>query len=440
MLDHHIDTIEPIKLILWIIELNPKAQDNVQEILTNTLSSILEKHKKILNHITDKKESNQLLGEAVLFSAVKGGNAGMVKLLLQHNVKHNCYDEEGCYPLHRATETRNIDVAKFLLDDGANVDAQTSKLKQTPLLWAAYKDNLKLVQLLIEKGADINYQALRSETALHNAILARNFKIAEWLLGQGADINLYPPYDHILCTAVESGNNYIVKKLIEKHVDVNAKKVSASVKNSSDDKSFPLFIAVNKVHSSVITTLLESGANPNLENNNNFSLLHGAILMKRNESVDIAKTLILHGADINAQDKWGNTPLHCAKSIAKIELLLDWGARTTIKNNRKLLPLDQCKANLENKKWENEETDKTLEEVIKKYHEKPRSLTLLTKFCIRNRLIKSTSDTSNTKTFKQKIAELGLPKTLKSYVESASEKAQLSNATKSVACLWKLTL
>ena len=238
MLDHHIDTIEPIKLILWIIELNPKAQDNVQQMLTNTLTSILAKHKKILNHITDKKESNQLLGEAVLFSAVKGGNAGMVELLLQHNVKHNCYDEEGCYPLHRATETRNIDVAKFLLDAGANVDAQTSNLKQTPLLWAAYKDNLKLVQLLIEKGAEINYQALRSETALHNAILARNFKIAEWLFDQGADINLYPPYDHILCTAVESGNNYIVKKLIEKHVDVNAKKVIASVKNSSDDKSF----------------------------------------------------------------------------------------------------------------------------------------------------------------------------------------------------------
>ena len=103
---------------------------------------------------------------------------------------------------------------------------------------------------------------------------------------------------------------------------------------------------------------------------------------------DIAKTLILHGADINAQDKWGNTPLHRAKSIEKIELLLDWGARTTIENNRKLLPLDQCKANLENKNWENEETDKTLEDVIKKYNEKPRSLTLLTKFCIRDRLVK----------------------------------------------------
>ena len=90
IINKHIDKIDPKKLILWIINLYPEAKDrdNTQQILTNTLTSILEKHKHILNGKADKKKSDLSLGEAVLFNAVESHNAEMVKLLLQHKVKH----------------------------------------------------------------------------------------------------------------------------------------------------------------------------------------------------------------------------------------------------------------------------------------------------------------------------------------------------------------
>ena len=122
IINQHIDTIDPKKLILWIIELNPKVKNNVQKILTNTLTCILEKHQNILNYEADKNNSKLLVGEAFLFSAVKSGNAEMVELLLQHKVKLNCYDEEGYSPLHRAALTGNTNVAKILINAEANVD------------------------------------------------------------------------------------------------------------------------------------------------------------------------------------------------------------------------------------------------------------------------------------------------------------------------------
>ena len=119
IINHCISTIDPIKLLLWIIELNPKVKNNVQTILTNTLTCILEKHQNILNYEADKNNSKLLVGEAVLFSAVKSGNAEMVELLLQHEVKLNCYDEEGYSPLHQATLAGNTNVAKILINAGA---------------------------------------------------------------------------------------------------------------------------------------------------------------------------------------------------------------------------------------------------------------------------------------------------------------------------------
>ena len=106
IINHHIDRIDPIKLILWIIELNSKVKDNVQKILTSTLTCIIGKHKQILTYRADQKKNTLVVGEAALFSAVKSGNVGMVDLLLQHEVNPSCYDEKGYYPIQRAAETK----------------------------------------------------------------------------------------------------------------------------------------------------------------------------------------------------------------------------------------------------------------------------------------------------------------------------------------------
>ena len=137
------------------------------------------------------------------------------------------------------------------------------------------------------------------------------------------------------------------------------------------DTSFHTKFPVDKEWYSVITTLLECGANPNLKGQNDYSPLHQAIA---GGLVDTAKALIAYGADINSQGPSGNTPLHLARSIETIKLLLDEGAKTTIINIYELPPL---KASLMNFKKRNKGAVKTLKKMFNNYIDKPRSLKLL---------------------------------------------------------------
>ena len=57
----------------------------------------------------------------------------------------------------------------------------------TPLHFAIYKDNSEIVELLIDKGADVNAKAVGGQTPLHvNTI---QLEVAELLIDKGADVN-----------------------------------------------------------------------------------------------------------------------------------------------------------------------------------------------------------------------------------------------------------
>ena len=71
------------------------------------------------------------------------------------------------------------------------------------------------------------------------------------------------------------------------------------------------------------------------------TLLHAAIDRCRE---DAARLLVNAGADVNRQDRWGNTPLwraiyHAPGTASIIELLLDHGADPTAKNNHDTSPI-----------------------------------------------------------------------------------------------------
>ena len=67
----------------------------------------------------------------------------------------------GCWPsisIHKAAEEGNIYVVKQHLAAGADANAKNKK-GMTPLHFAIYKDNSEIVELLIDKGADVNAKA-----------------------------------------------------------------------------------------------------------------------------------------------------------------------------------------------------------------------------------------------------------------------------------------
>ena len=85
-------------------------------------------------------------GMAAVDSAISGG------------ADLNAVDKFGYTPLHLAIKNKNTVLANKLIEtDGVQLDLKTNK-GFTPMLVAAWKGDIQIVQKLITKGADINAQ------------------------------------------------------------------------------------------------------------------------------------------------------------------------------------------------------------------------------------------------------------------------------------------
>lgn len=74
-----------------------------------------------------------------------------------------------------------IDIAKMLIDAGADLNAKWSKNEWTPLMTAIMSGHDDIAKLLIDSGADINIKNYRGITALDLAIYQNNISIKKLL-------------------------------------------------------------------------------------------------------------------------------------------------------------------------------------------------------------------------------------------------------------------
>ncbi|HEX2033457.1 MAG TPA: ankyrin repeat domain-containing protein [Chloroflexota bacterium] len=97
------------------------------------------------------------------------------------------YAREGT-PLIRAAERGELDVVELLLDAGADVDGACGcSAGETPLWAAAAADYPQVVAYLLQRGADPNAPGPRGHTALHLAAMRGWAQLAQTLLAGGAD-------------------------------------------------------------------------------------------------------------------------------------------------------------------------------------------------------------------------------------------------------------
>lgn len=80
---------------------------------------------------------------------------------------------KGYTPLHLAVENENLNIMQLLIENGANVNANTTGYKQTPLMFASILGCYDLVVALIKSGADKNIKDEMGCTALD---WAKNYK------------------------------------------------------------------------------------------------------------------------------------------------------------------------------------------------------------------------------------------------------------------------
>jgi ankyrin repeat protein len=90
-----------------------------------------------------------------LISAAAGDSVTVRELIDRGANVHGADEETGDRPLHRAAMEGNTDIARLLIEAGADVNARNA-LGQTPLHWAADKANIACLHFLIGNGAQVD--------------------------------------------------------------------------------------------------------------------------------------------------------------------------------------------------------------------------------------------------------------------------------------------
>lgn len=241
-----------------------------------------------------------------------------------------------------------------------SVTSEEEQLKLNQQLFQTFRQSGDMVEMkrLIDMGADVNYTE-HYLNMITLAIWSNDIGMTEFLIAEGAELIDGEGKNNLLDYAP---SNAMAEILYNHGVnDLNSALISQA-KN--------ILLGKHNIHKNSIEFLIEHGVSPDTTWRNAWSVMPLALLSTTNDnayeiiklllqySADVSpdtnmatplhyasyndnpqtiNLLIDHGLDVNAQDKNGNTPLHCAKSFLKenprvIKTLLERGADPNIRN------------------------------------------------------------------------------------------------------------
>ncbi|MCB1178606.1 MAG: ankyrin repeat domain-containing protein [Leptospiraceae bacterium] len=296
-----------VQIIKYLIEngANTKLKDEEERTaLSYSLSdtSNFESYKALVDF--DKKIIIQNNYE-FLFETIEYGNFKIFNDLLSlipeiEEIKNN---EKQNILIFAAKMNVDIQIFNELLKKNFDFDEKDNE-GYTALHFASANGNLIHFNSLLKKKVNINSKTNENDTPLTlalNADIDDSFKIAETLLNLTTENDLKGNLgENLLHIACQNGQLEIVKKLIAKKVDVNAK----------NHYSQPaIFTALNTSHydaNKIVMFLLDNNANIDFDNGDGKDLFHHAA---EQGSLVLVQALIKKGKDINKKDDQEQTPI-----------------------------------------------------------------------------------------------------------------------------------
>ena len=253
--------------------------------------------------------------ELMLVAACKSGDDSLVLSLINSGVNVNCLARIDCRewsPLMMASDKGHTDVVQLLLERGAQVDLQNN-VGLTALIWASDKGHTDIVKLLLERGAQIDLQNNDEWTALMMASSCGQTEIVKLLLERGAQVDLQDNVGQtVLIEASDTGQTEIVKLLLER---------GAQIDLQDNFGLTALMWASDREQTEIVKLLLERGAQVDLQNNYGYTalviLIAGGI-----GNVETAQLLLEHGARVDLETNDGDTAMNMASSHEILDLLL----------------------------------------------------------------------------------------------------------------------
>lgn len=326
-------------------------------------------------------EKDQDGRSVILIAAPRVKNLDLIDYFISKGLDINATDNRGNGIFAYAAQGGNIDVLNALIDRGVSTKAN-AKTKENAILFASRggrgsSNSLEVFKYLEELGVNPNVTSDQGITPLHNlSRSSKDLKIYDYFIQKGVDPNAV---DHngntALLNACSRNNLDIIKYLGEKSDDIN---------HLNQDGHSALSIAVQNNSSEVVAYLLSKGADAKLIDKNGNSLVYylldtrglpkdfeTKVAALKEKGVDFTKAQedeknIWHlavqknnlallqtvnglGADINAKDSQGNTPLHYAAlqtdNVEVLQYLLSEGADVNLTTEFGETPYELASAN-----------------------------------------------------------------------------------------------
>ncbi|CAB0029424.1 unnamed protein product [Trichogramma brassicae] len=336
-------------------------------------------------------DAKDRFGNTPLHLAAAGGKLKLVELLLKRQADPNSTNEEGLTPLHVIC-TRNKDdglLKEFfkIVDEiptSVQVDAK-DRFGNTPLHLAAAGGYLILVELLLKRQADPNSTNEEGLTPLHvictrnkdDGLLKEFFKIVDEI-PTSVQVDAKDRFGNTpLHLAAAGGKLKLVELLLKRQADPNSTneegltplhvickrdkddgllkeffkivdEIPTSVQVDAKDRfgNTPLHLAAAGGYLILVELLLKRQADPNSTNEEGLTPLH--VICTRNKDDGLLKEFfkivdeIPTSVQVDAKDRFGNTPLHLAAAggyLILVELLLKRQADPNSTNEEGLTPL-----------------------------------------------------------------------------------------------------
>lgn len=247
------------------------------------------------------------------YAAIRANDlSGLAKLVEASGA--NLADDRGITPLMYAAAIGSPEAMQLLMDKGAEVNAKNTFLS-TALIWAAADP--RKAKMLIDRGADVNAASKLGHTPLLVAALSDpSIATVKLLLAKGANIKAADNAKKTALYMATNGNDMAtIRLLIDAGLDVNA---------ADNTGQTPLMNAASNQNLTAVKLLLAKGANVNAITRppgsrtvigtpglGKFTALNLACAFSPTDP-EVVKTLLAAGADVNVQDGRGMTPLMLA--------------------------------------------------------------------------------------------------------------------------------
>ncbi|XP_017544099.1 CARD- and ANK-containing Inflammasome Adaptor Protein [Pygocentrus nattereri] len=242
--------------------------------------------------------NNRSSSDTLLHTAAQHGQVQVINFLLRHGAKLDQRDHQGRTALHRAAEAGHTAAAVTLVRAGEDIHAK-DKASKTPQHLAAQNGHEDTVRALVEEEA----RSFKNQTTfLHMAAVEDDSELTGILLRNGASVDVQDSQRKTpLFHAISRGNENTAAVLLQAGAQVNSGIMEA---------------AFDLNRKSVLSLLLK-----NIKNTMSQNEIKSVLFKATKRNLDgVVAALIDSGADVNACDDLGYTPLLLATELRNVEV------------------------------------------------------------------------------------------------------------------------